>query len=490
MADASMPLETTPSQGTGDGISLAEAIQSIILFFRRYRRTIFATMLLALAAAVAYLNVAKPSYTARATLVLDMRNIFFSQQKSMVTDIALDSAFVESAVETVKSRSLALTVIDKLHLADKPEFTKSTGGLLGDMVEIFNQRLHASELPSDFEMRERALNVFQAALTAKRVGLSFIIEVGFRSRDPELAAKIANALADGYLLDQAGARLQAARRTTAWLQDSLLQLRSQATSADRQLVEFKNKNNIVNAAGRLINEQQLAEFNSQLSVASSQRAEAQARLDDITKILTSGSPADYSADPAVADSLKNDVISKLRTQYLEAVRREAEFSMQYGPAHTATVRVRDQIRELRNSILDELRRIAETFKSDLEVATRREQNVQRRLTELISGSEVTNEAQVTMRELESSAQTYRAIHDEFLHREMETLQQQTFPGTEGRILSVAERPLKANWPRASVVLLLALLGGFALGTILALFRDMTAVLNPARNALPGLTKSA
>jgi succinoglycan biosynthesis transport protein ExoP len=485
-----MPQAAGPSQGTGDGVSLAEAIQSIILFFRRYRGSVLATMLLALAAAVAYLGVAKPSYTATATLVLDMRNILFSQQKSMVTDIALDSAFVESAVEVVKSKSLALTVIDKLHLVDKPEFTKSTGGLLGDAMEIFLNQLHAAEPLSEFALRQRALNVFQAGLTAKRVGMSFIIEVSFRSRDAELSAQIVNAVADGYLLDQAGARLQAARRATVWLQESLQQLRAQATSADRQLVEFKNKNNIVNAAGRLINEQQLAELNSALSIASSQRAEAQARLDDITKVLTSGSPADYSADPAVADSLKSDVISKLRTQYLEAVRREAEFSMQYGPAHTATARVRDQIRELRNSILDELRRIAETYKSDLEVATRREQNIRHRLAELIAGSEVTNEAQVTMRELESAAQTYRSLHDEFLHREVETLQQQTFPGAEGRILSLAERPLKASWPRASVVLVLALLGGFALGIMVALFRDLRAVAKAAHSDLPIPAKPA
>ena len=81
-------------------------------------------------------------------------------------------------------------------------------------------------------------------------------------------------------------------------------------------------------------------------------------------VLQSNSP-DSAVLGTVADTLKNDVITKLRSQYLELARREADWVPRYGANHLAVVNVRNQMRELQNSIRDELQRIAETYKSDL-----------------------------------------------------------------------------------------------------------------------------
>ena len=129
-----------------------------------------------------------------------------------------------------------------------------------------------------------------------------------------------------------------------------------------------------------------------------------------------GSP-DVAA--TVADTLKSEVISKLRSQYLELARREADWTPRYGANHLAVVNVRNQMRELQNSIRNELERIAETYQSDFEIAKQHEESVQKQLDQAVSQSHVTNEAQVALRELESNAQTYRALYDNFLQRYME-----------------------------------------------------------------------
>jgi succinoglycan biosynthesis transport protein ExoP len=442
------------------------------LFIRRYSLTIGMTTLAALGLALTYLSTATPTYSATATLILDMRNVLFTSQKSMVTDIALDSAFVESQVEVFRSKSVLSAVIDKLHLLQNPQFVGSTGGLIGDLGQAIGRRLNTVVQPSELELRERALQAMEGRLAVKRVGLSFIIEVSFRSIEADLAARIANAVAETYLADAAGARVQAARRATVWLQDSLRELHDQTIAADRALVEFKIENNIINAGGRLINEQQLVELNTQLVNATAQRAEAQARLDSITKIVSSSSPDSDAFVPAATDSLRSEVITKLRTQYLEIAHREADWSGRYGGMHEAAVHLRNEMREIRSSIIDELRRISTTYRSELDVAKQREESAQRQLSDVISNAGASNEAQVTVRELESAAQTYRTLYDDFRHRELETLQQQTFPMTEGRILSPASTPLRVSWPRASVVILAALFGGLALGILLSMVRDL------------------
>ena len=91
--------------------------------------------------------------------------------------------------------------------------------------------------------------MFQNRLSIKRVGLSYVIEIAFRSLQPERAAQIANAVADAYIVDQLEAKYQATKRASVWLQDRIRELRDQASAAERAVVEFKTKNNIVTTGG-------------------------------------------------------------------------------------------------------------------------------------------------------------------------------------------------------------------------------------------------
>ena len=115
--------------------------------------------------------------------------------------------------------------------------------------------------------------------------MTYIIAISFRSLNADRAAQIANAVADAYIDDQLESKFQAARRAGNWLQERLHELRQQATTAERAVVDFKNTNNMVDAGGRTINEQQLAELNSQLVLAQSQTGEARARADRVQAIL-------------------------------------------------------------------------------------------------------------------------------------------------------------------------------------------------------------
>src|SRR5208282_2098697 len=152
----------------------------------------------------------------------------------------------------------------------------------------------------------RAVAVFADRLTVKRIGLSYTIQISFMSLDPKRAADIADAVANAYIVDQLQAQFQVARQAGVWLQDRLRELREQTTAAERAVVEFKAKNNIVKTGGsdkRFIDEQQVGELNSQLVIARAQVSEAHARLDRIQAVLRAESP-DTSVDATVTDTLK------------------------------------------------------------------------------------------------------------------------------------------------------------------------------------------
>jgi capsular exopolysaccharide synthesis family protein len=171
--------------------------------------------------------------------------------------------------------------------------------------------------------------------------------------------------------------------------------------------------------------------------------------------------------------MHNDVITKLRSQYLEYDARARDWAQKYGPNHLAVVNLRNQLGELRRSIAEELKRTAETYQSDYEIAKEREKSIQRSLEQIVTDSQTTNEAAVTLHNLESSAQTYRTLYDTFLQRYMESVQQQSFPISESRLISRAKRPLGKSAPNSMLDLALAGLAGLILGGGLGILRDIS-----------------
>jgi polysaccharide biosynthesis transport protein len=458
-------------------LSGAETLRSFMSFVRRQFSVILFVTLLALALGVIYVVTARPSYTAQAQLLIDARKVQVFQQQSILGDSPIDAAQVESQAEILKSENIASAVIKNLRLADNPEFVGSGGGLLGALFNSVSSGFgsDAGKVASDFENFRIAMRTFQERLAIKRLGLSYVIQIGFWSYSPERAAEIANAVADAYITDQLEAKYQATRRASVWLQDRIKELRDQVSAAERAVVDFRTQNNIVSTGGndkRLLGEQQVAELTSQLVIARAHTAETKARLDRIESVLSrTDSPAD-SFGSTVTDTLKNEVVTKLRTQYLELAARENEWSVKYGHDHLAVVSLRNQMREIRNSIFEELKRLGETYKSDFAIAKQREVGVQQELAQAVSGSQATDAKSVTLRELQSTAQTYKTIYDNFLQRYMEAVQQQSFPITEARLISSASRPLNKSHPKILLDLAIACLGGIALGFGIGAFRDM------------------
>jgi polysaccharide biosynthesis transport protein len=448
--------------------SLAETFDAFLAYARRQHWVILGAAALCLLVGLAYVLTAAPSYTAVATMVIDTRKYQVFQQQSLVNDNPVDSTAVESQVEILKSEDVALAVIKDLKLAEDPEFVGSNAGAAGAIFDFVTGLFSGSAPRNEFELTRRAVRTFENHLEIHRLGLTYVIEISFQSLNADRAAQIANAVADAYIVDQLDSKFQATRRASIWLQDRIQELRSQASEAERVVLDYKKTNNIVTGSGgKLLNEEQLGELNTQLVTVRSQVADAKAKLDRIQAVVSGSAP-----DATVADTLNNQVVTKLRSQYLELANREADWAARYGVDHLAVVNLRNQMREIQNSILDELRRLAESYKSDYAIALQRQTEIERAVGVSVSESQSTNQAQVKLRELESSAQTYRSLYDNFLQRYMESVQQQSFPMTEARVITHATRPLAKSHPKTFFVLALSSLGGLLLGLAIGLFRDV------------------
>lgn len=415
--------------------------------------------------ALIYLMMTPPQFTATAVMVIDTRkSSTLLPGTSSPVETPIDNPTVESQAEILKSENIAMTVIRDLKLVDDPTFLPPSP--IGDIFGAIRSLVSSAPPYTEFQRTRSVVGEFGRRLGVKRVGVTFVFEVSFTHADREKAAKIANAVADAYVVDQLEAKYATTRRAGVWLQDRLKELGKQASDADRAVVAYKATNNIVDTGGRLLNEQQVAELNSQLAVARANVSESSAKLARIQDVMRQDVP-----DANVTDALHNEVIIKLRNQFTDLTKREGDLLTRVGPNHQAVINIRNDMQELRKSIRDELRRIGASYQSDHEIAKVRLETIQASLQDVVSQSQTTSKAQVELKQLESAAQSYRALYDSFLQRYMETVQQQSFPLTEARIVTQATPPLKKSKPRSGLTVLGAMLGGALVGFAIGWIRD-------------------
>ncbi len=447
-------------------------VASVLSVLRRQRRVIGLAVALALGLGIAHLLLASPKYAATASIMVDTRRnqMMQLQNEQQMPDALVDAALVDSQAETIKSEQIAQNVVTRLALDADPEFVGDPPGPIAEAirsaVKTIKGWLGEEAEPDDDAPRRAALEAYAKALDVKRIGTSYVIEISFTTKDKGKSARIANAIAETYIGDQVQFRSDVMRRAGNWLETRILELRRQASEAEAAVQVFRSQNNLIDANGKLVADQQLSELTSQLASARSDTAQSRARYERIQAILSTD-----LGDASVADTLRNDVIIKLRQQFNDVAKRESEWSARYGPTHTAAVNLRAEMKQIERSIHDELRRIGRTYESDYEIAKVREQSLQKQIDDVFGEVNLTRQAQVRLRELESTAQSYRTMHDTFLQRYVQAVQQQSSPVTEARILSVAMPPREKASPKTLVVLGVALAGGLMLGTAAGFLRE-------------------
>ncbi|MBS0240402.1 MAG: hypothetical protein JSR89_18470 [Proteobacteria bacterium] len=194
----------------------------ITSFLRRYLRTIVGTFAVALSLATIYLIHTPPTYTARAQLLIEGKPSPPVRGSSEDT-YQLDGPQVESQIAVLRSETIARGVVDTLSLDHDVDFM---GVIRPGLV-------------SDDLLKQMAIEKFIAGLEVGRIDISYAISIGFNSKSPQLAAKIANTTAAVYLRDLVDTRARAAHVGSDWLEKRVNELRKQMNAAARRVQEFK-----------------------------------------------------------------------------------------------------------------------------------------------------------------------------------------------------------------------------------------------------------
>jgi succinoglycan biosynthesis transport protein ExoP len=219
--------------------------------------------------------------------------------------------------------------------------------------------------------------------------------------------------------------------------------------------------------GSLLEQDTLTEMTTKLVKGWTETAEAQARDKQVHAVLT-----ENVDDPALATAWNSRVIAKLRSEYGALARREALWANKYGANHQAVVDLRMQMEAINRNLNAEMRRIAETYKNDYEIARERDALAESNLAEAVIEAQRAARARAQLRNLESQAATSRSLYNLFIQRIGEAVPQQTFPFNETRLVIPAVPPTGKIQPRSKLILILSGWIGLICGFTVAAGRDM------------------
>lgn len=450
-------------------------IETALAMIRRQWRVVLAAIIVAGAIGLTYTVTAVPIYSATATLLIDRNNSQIVEQLSTIGGVVEDEASILSQVEVLQSETIGLAVVNSLNLAENQEFGARRVSLLSSIFDTIRSIVNVSQWFSpaketviDDETLKRALSDrLLYNLSVKRIGRTYALELTYNSTSPVLAAQIVNAVASAYLVDKLNSKYEATKRASDWLSDRIAELRQRALETDLAVQKFRAEHNLISAGNNgLLSDQQLAESNSALILAQSETARAKARVQRIEYIL-----ATDDVDAVVTDILDSSVANDLRKKYLESSKLEAEITGRLGGNHVQAVRLRNEMQEYRRLMFQEVSRIAQSYKSDLEVSEAREKSLRESVARATDVSNSASQTQVQLRELQREAETYKNMYQTFLQRYQEAMQQQSFPVTEARVISKAMPPKTPSKPNKPLVLALFMFLGAVAGSGIAAFRE-------------------
>ena len=388
------------------------AIQDLLAAIWRHKGWVAVPLILVLTLSYVALTRVDPVYTSEANILVEDTQSVFSRPSGerIETQSQPDRQTVESHVQLLMARDLALSVVRELELTKRPEFDPLHKGL--SLVTRLFVIAGIKRDPRLLTPEERALKVYYDNLSVYKLGESRVIAVVFSSNDPELAAKIANTVADSYIALQVDARRASTVQAAEWLGVQVSELRKQVEEAEAKVEDFKNDKGLVRGSNDApLIAQQLSELNSQLILAKTQRAEAQARAQTIRELLRSG--RDLSG---AAEVVNSQHIQRLLEQQVTISRRIAELTPTLLPQHPRMRELNAELAGLKTQIRQQALKLADGLENEAQVAGARENAIRASLNELKQDAERLSEHEVELRALEREARAQRELLEALLSR--------------------------------------------------------------------------
>jgi capsular exopolysaccharide synthesis family protein len=455
-------------------------LSQYIAILRRRKFGIFSlAFLFAVLAALVAMSMT-PVYKSTSTLLIEADDANVVSIEEVYGIEKASKEYYQTQFEILKSRQLAEKVIDQRGLASHPEFleVKDTGILsllAGWWSELPDWRSYlpeglfpgmakvADEQPGDVR-RAELIDEFQSRLSVTPVRNSQLVKISFEANDRKLAATLANAIANTYIENEMESRLQMTATAMGWLTGRLQGLRDKLEQSERELQEFREREQLVEVGGvKTLSAEQLSELNQKLVLTRQKHAEAYASYKQAKSIKSLDDP-EVSTIPAV---LQDKVVGDLKSVEAAARRTVSALEKRYGPKHPKMIAANADLAEAEMRVKRRMREVLSGMEKQYRVVSAEMSSLQSAMGETKGELQQINRKGYELGVLEREVETNRQLYELFLGRLKETSETSGMQTANARIVDPAAPEIEPAKPKKKLIVLVAAFAGLFLGIVWA-----------------------
>jgi len=405
-----------------------------------------------------------PIYEASGTIEINKPDANLNFQNSATFNVDYyDPTELETEIKILQSDLLATQVIRELNLDRGPE----PNGQAPPSPQSID--LAPDPLQSDPTRASAAVGGFKSNLKVALSQNTRIIEVHYRSPDPQMAANVVNTLMQTYVENNYKARFESTMQASDWLTKQLVDLQMKVETDEEKLVRYQKEHEILGTDEKQnIIMSKLDELNKALTEAESDRMDKEA----LYRLVESGDPDAIAASSSSVTQGPNSqsasvLLDNLRTKQVDLKIQVADLSTQFGPSYPKLTQLNNQLKEVDAQIQAEMKKIAATLRGQYTTALQRENMLHAALEKQKQEANKLNESAIEYSMLKRDVDASRQLYEGLLEKLKEAGVAAGLKSNNFRIVDNARPPAGPIEPDIPRNLLFGLVLGLASGVGLA-----------------------
>jgi len=410
----------------------------------------------------------QPVYRATTTVLIESQQAKVLSIEDVYGLNSTGKEYFLTQFEILKSRSLAVQVVKRLNLTTHPLFDprqQDTGFSLRQLIPVDSE----DTAPTEREILDSVVEQFTANLSIAPVRKTQLVKINFESTDAELAALVANTMADVYIDSHLEAKLEMTKKAADWLGNRLGDLRATLQASEAKMQDFREREQLVDVAGvRTLDGDELKDLTQRLVAARNLRSQLETIEQQVASL---GLNATAEQLMGLSSILKHPLVQTLKESQAKADQKVAELSRRYGPKHPKMMAAQSEALASLSELRRQVARVAKGISADYRLAQQTETNLQRQMQTSKGKLQSVSRKEFRLRELQREVQTNRHLYDMFLTREKETDESGGLQAAHARVIDPAMAPRLPVKPKKSLIVLLAAVVSGMLGVVIAFLLD-------------------
>lgn len=372
--------------------------------------------------------------------------------------------------EIIKSRSIAERVFNELDLINHPSF-EAKPSILSQIKSLFDfipMEASNEEVTSEAVRKQKLINSFMADISVSPVRKTQLVNISYNSPDAKLAAAVANAIGDAYIVSQLEAKSGMTQKANVWLGGRLEDLRIKLDASELKLEQFKSQNGLVDVEGvTALDAKELERLSDEITVARSTKAQAESFL----AVVRQYGKSDIGRLESLPEVTSHMSVQNVKKDVILVERKVSELSQVYGPKHPKMIGANAELATVQQNLRTQIGRLVQGIEDEAQSATQKLKALEAQFSQSKGAFQNLSSVDTDYRRLVREVVTNRQLFESFLSRQKETEVSGDFDSPVARFTDRAVTALKPVKPNKKLIVILAFVASFGLGIVLVLVFD-------------------